>query len=903
VLRSTERAFAKVPFLATLSAAERRHVADHAELASFAAGATIIARDEPGRTLYVILRGRVRVIRAGKATAGAAPLAEFGPGEFFGEMALLENAPRSADVVAVTPTTCALLTWDVFQRDLLGNPGVATALLAAMSRRLRALSELHERPQVETRVPAKERERRILREGEAAMVADIRGTLVVKEHNHFTLSDRDGNFPMGNRAGLGLYLGDTRHLSGYELSLGRVQPVVLVSTAHLGYAAEQQLTNRDLTTRGRTVRKETLLISRERLAHDSGFYEEITVRNFNPFPVAIDLHLRFAADFADIFEVRGVGRDQRGVHRRPTIAGDTVTLTYDGLDDRRYQTALTFTPRPRHLGSTTMDHRAQVEPFGECVLRVRVAAHVTSLSESGNHDDGRTPEETPYAAQQVARAQHSYEEWRATATRIVTESELFNATIDRSVADLRLLVNRLDGQPYFAAGIPWFAALFGRDSLITALQTLAWKPDLAAGTLRLLARYQGTADDPWRDEEPSKILHELRTGELARTGRVPHTPYYGSIDATPLFLVLAAAYHDWTGDDALMRELLPHLDAALDWCRVWGDRDGDGYIEYARRSGQGLANQGWRDSGDGILFQDGHLPEPPIALVEVQGYLYAAYRGMARVLRALGDQNAGRADELDERAAALKARFNRDFWLPDVDFYALGLDGEKRPIDAITSNPGQALWTGIVDETRAPAVAARLLGEDLFSGWGVRTLTRTAAAYNPLGYHLGTVWPHDNALVAAGLRRYGAAPQANRVLTGLHEAALEFPDHRLPELFAGIARSSYGAPIGYPVACSPQAWAAATLPFLLTDALGLHPSRGGRLLQIVRPILPSWFGDVRVRGLRVGETLIDLDLQQPTTPGDPARVTIEGQQGAPLEVRIVAEPDQALRSVATTARA
>jgi len=896
-VRSTERALARVPFLAPLSATERRHVADRAELATYAAGATIIARDEPGRTLYVILKGRVRVVHAGKTGTGTAPLAEFGPGEFFGEMALLENAPRSADVIAVTPTTCALLTWDVFQRDLLGNPGVATALLAALSRRLRALSELHEHPQVETKAPPKERERRILREGEAAMVADIRGTLVVKEHNHFTLCDRDGNCPIGNRAGLGLYLGDTRHLSGYELSLGRVQPVVLVSTAHLGYAAEQQLTNRDLTTRGRTVRKETLLISRERLAHDSGFYEEITVRNFNAFPVAVNLQLRFAADFADIFEVRGVGRDRRGAHRRPSIAGDTVTLTYDGLDGRRYQTALTFSPQPTRLGSTTMAHRAEVEAFGECVLRVQVAAHVTSSGDSENHDQGRTPEETPHAATQVARAQHSYEEWRSTATRIVTDSELFNATIDRSLGDLRLLVNRLDEQPYFAAGIPWFAALFGRDSLITALETLAWKPDLAASTLRLLARYQGTRDDAWRDEEPGKILHELRTGELARTGRVPHTPYYGSIDATPLFLVLAASYHDWTGDDGLMRELLPHLDAALEWCRVWGDRDGDGYIEYARRSGQGLANQGWRDSGDGILFQDGHLPEPPIALVEVQGYLYAAYLGMARVLRALGNEHAGRAEELDERAATLKERFNNDFWLPDLEFYALGLDGGKRPIDAITSNPGQALWTGIVDQARAPAVTTRLLSEDLFSGWGVRTLSRTAAAFNPLGYHLGTVWPHDNALVAAGLRRYGSATDANRVLTGLHEAALEFPDHRLPELFAGIARSSYGAPIGYPVACSPQAWAAATLPFLLGDALGLHPSQGGTTLQIVRPTLPSWFGDVQVRGLRVGAARLDLNFRQPTTPGDPARVTIEGQQGAPLEVLIITEPDCTIQTL------
>lgn len=884
------RALGTVPFLRGLSDTARAAIADRVEIRGYPEGTTIVAQDDPGRTLYVVLEGRVRVVR--HAEEAAVPLAEFGPGEFFGEMALLEDAPRSADVIALAPTTCALLGWEVFHRDLLGTPAVATALLAGLSRRLRALSALHERPHHETPASPQERERRILRAGETAMIGDIRAALVVKEHNHFTLCDPEGNIPLGNTVGLGLYLGDTRHLSGYAVSLDLVEPVVLVSTARLGYAAEQQLTNRDMEVGGALVRKETLLIGRERLAHDAGFYEEITLSNFNTFPVAVDVQIRFAADFADILEVRGVDREQRGAHLPALVAADTVTLRYDGRDGRRYETALTVDPPPTALTEAMVSLRLPVGALDRAALRVRVAARVAPRADgddtaapSAAPTEGRRPEELPRAAAQIARAARSYQDWLATATRMTTDSELLDAVTARSLADLRLLVNRLDDQWYFAAGIPWFATLFGRDSLIVGLQTLAWNPDLAAGILRLLARYQGTRDDAWRDEEPGKILHELRTGELARTGAIPHTPYYGSIDATPLFLVLAAEYYDWTGDAATLRAILPNILAALDWCAHHGDRDRDGYLAYARRSRKGLANQGWKDSGEGIMFRDGRLPEAPIALVEVQGYLYAAYRGSARVLRSLDPvAHADRARDLDARAGALKARFNRDFWMADAGFFALGLDGERRQIDAITSNPGQALWTGIVDEAKAPAVVAHLLGDALFSGWGIRTLGRDMAAYNPLGYHLGTIWPHDNALIAAGLRRYGFADEANRLLTALYEAALQFPYYRLPELFCGIERSAYGAPIGYPVACSPQAWAAGTIPFVLGRTLGLRPTDGGRTLHVVRPLLPPWLNEVRVRGLRVGGAHLDLTFARPSV--GPARVTVDANTGG-VEVLIV----------------
>jgi glycogen debranching enzyme/CRP-like cAMP-binding protein len=884
---TVEHALRKIPLLSGLSDLDLRPLAGRIEVHDYAPGATIVSQNDRGGGLYLILSGRVQVVRHTRAPSRTARLRELDEGDFFGEMALLEDAPRSADVTATTQTRCAVLSRDVFLDCLLGNRAVALSLLSTLSRRLRSLSELVERPQVDTPATPRERERRILEQGETAMANDIRDALLIKEQNHFTLSDRQGNIPIGNTAGLGLYLGDTRHLSGYEVSLGRVQAVDLVSTAQLGYAADHQLTNRDMRHGRRMLRKETLLISRERIAHDSGFDERITLHNFNFFPIDVAIQLRFAADFADIFEVRGLGRAKRGAHLPVRLTAERVVLAYEGQDNRTYQTELAFSPPPTQLRPTTMQHRVHVEALGRSSLQVRVTARV------GGDDQATAPELSDpigeSGGERHARAKRSYDEWLQAATVVETDSGLFDAASTRSLKDLRLLVNNLDGQWFFGAGTPWYATLFGRDSLITGLQTLAWNPDLAGGILRLLARYQGTRHDAWRDEEPGKILHELRTGELARTNSVPHTPYYGTIDATPLFIMLAADYYAWTGDIVLLREIRPNLEAALRWCLEYGDIDGDGYIEYARRSRKGLANQGWKDSGEGILFSSGRLPKPPIALVEVQAYLFAAYRGMARLLRALDPPQAGRPGEdgarsleLELRARRLKERFNTDFWMPAESFYALGLDGAKHQIDTVTSNPGHALWTGIVDDEHAPAVAAQLLSQELFSGWGVRTLSSRAAAYNPLGYHLGTVWPHDNSIIVAGLRRYGFDVEAGQILNALFGAALHFPYFRLPELFSGIARTDYGVPVGYPVACSPQAWAADALPFMLTQMLGLLPHDGGATLDVVRPILPLGVNRLQLRGLRVGSARVDLAFERVDHQDEQTRVTARATAGTPL---------------------
>ena len=457
-----------------------------------------------------------------------------------------------------------------------------------------------------------------------------------------------------------------------------------------------------------------------------------------------------------------------------------------------------------------------------------------------------------------AEAGAAYRAWWRGATEIESDNELFNLTLQRSTTDLRLLVNDGPGQRewHLAAGIPWFVTLFGRDSIITALQVLAFRPQIAYATLDVLAARQATALDPERDAEPGKILHELRTGELAAVGELPHTPYYGSVDSTPLWLILLGATFDWTGDRALLDRLWPNALAALEWIDRWGDRDGDGFVEYERRNPTGLLNQGWKDSSDAVRDRRGRLAPTPIALVEVQGYVYDAKRRMARLAAIRGETEL--AARLETEAAALRERFEAAFWVPDLRYYAMALDGEKRPADAITSNPGQALWSGIVAPERARPVADRLLGPGLYSGWGVRTYAAGQPGYNPIGYHTGTVWPHDTSLIAAGLKRYGLEEEANELISRVFEAAQAFPAYRLPELFCGFERDSATAPVPYPVACSPQAWAAGA-PFLfLQTMLGLQPHAERGELELLHPRLPSWLRSVRVRNLRVGSAVVDL---------------------------------------------
>ena len=428
------------------------------------------------------------------------------------------------------------------------------------------------------------------------------------------------------------------------------------------------------------------------------------------------------------------------------------------------------------------------------------------------------------------------------------------------MSDLRLLQS-IDpmGEPFIAAGVPWFTTLFGRDSLITSLQCLPFLPRLALETLEILARRQATAEDPWRDAEPGKILHELRTGEMSRTGELPFSPYYGSVDATPLWLILLGETYDWTGDDGLIERYWPNALAALDWIDTWGDRDGDGFVEYERRAETGLRNQGWKDSTDAIRWLDGNLAETPIALAEVQGYVFDAKRRMARLARHRGESPL--ADRLEADALVLQGRFIERFRLPDGSI-AMALDRAKRPVDAVGSNAGHCLWTGIVSPEGAPAAAAALGTKAMDSGWGLRTYAADQPGYNPIGYHTGTVWPHDTAIAAAGLRRYGLDAAAGTLSGGLLSAAQHFPAFRLPELFCGFDRAATGAPIAYPVACSPQAWAAGASLMIIGTILGLQADAAAHRLTLDRPNLPSELTKVVVRGVRVGEATCDLLLHR-----------------------------------------
>ncbi|MBI1886519.1 MAG: amylo-alpha-1,6-glucosidase [Chloroflexi bacterium] len=654
-------------------------------------------------------------------------------------------------------------------------------------------------------------EQTLLPEAEPMAVQDIRDALVIRERDLFLLTDVHGEVPSVNLNGYGLYYADTRYLSAYEFTFADARPVVLLSTGELGYSGEQVLTNPTMTSaEGRVLPRGTIEVRRQRVVEDV-LEETLRITSYNVFPVTLDLHYTFRADFADIFEVRGYERTSPGQYYQPRKTEATITFAYKGVDGRKRETRITFSPAP--LSITPVGENGGMRVSFRVSLRHRESAALRTVIAV----DGRL--EAAQGVERFGTVAHEYDEWLRSATNVYADNDFFNAVLQRSLHDLRMLWNHdTNSGAYPAAGTPWFDTLFGRDVCIVSLQTLAFKPEIARQCLKVLARWQGTKFDPWRDEEPGKILHELRNDELTVAGELPYSPYYGSVDSTPLFLWLAGQYYAWTADLELMAELEPNLRAALQWIEQYGDVNSDGFVEYEKRSAKGLVNQGWKDSGDSIIHTDGTLVEPPIALVEVQGYVYAAKRGLAPVFAALGDE--GLARRLLSEAAALKRSFNREFWLPE-GFFALALDGQRRPAATITSNPGHALWTGIASRGYSPQVVERLMRNDMFSGWGIRTLSTTSARFNPFGYHLGTVWPHDNSILAMGFKKYGFEEELSEVATALFDAARAFP-------------------------------------LVLQAMLGLHPDAPGNRLTLVRPRLPSWLGQLQVERLRVGRGEADL---------------------------------------------
>ncbi|MGD9803074.1 MAG: glycogen debranching N-terminal domain-containing protein [Hyphomicrobiaceae bacterium] len=696
----------------------------------------------------------------------------------------------------------------------------------------------------------------------------------LKHNDTFAVFDSHGDIGAASGGNDGLFHSDTRYLSHLELLIDGTQPLLLGSAIkddNLNYYVD--LTNPDIFVDDEIVLlKNTVHIGRTMYLFAGSLRERIILTNHGSEPVEFSLSLTFASDFADIFEVRGISRDRRGRTWREILGKTTVALSYMGLDDTLRQTGLSFEPAPDLLLDSAATYSVRLAPGARRTIFVAASSgHI--LPESIQ----------PFFKGLVGLRRERQQSTRGITT-VETSNEVVNEILCRAMADLSMLVTITPEGRYPYAGIPWYSTTFGRDGIITALQMLWMDPDVAAGVLRHLARYQATMNDPINDANPGKILHEMRGGEMAALREVPFELYYGSVDATPLFVVLAGCYAARTGDYALIRELWPAIERALAWIDGPGDPDGDGFVEYMRAVSTGLANQGWKDSHDSIFHADGRLAEGPIALVEVQGYVYAAKRLAASCARALGATD--RAAELDTQADKLRERFEDAFWCEDIGTYALALDGAKAPCKVRTSNAGQVLFTGIAHPDRGHRVAAGLFDPDFYSGWGIRTVARGEARYNPMSYHNGSVWPHDNALIAQGLGRYGQKGGIGLVLEGLVRATTYMDDRRLPELFCGFRRRAGRGPTVYPSACSPQAWASGA-PFAVLQAmLGLEFDHGARRIGLINPTVPAFVGDITIRNLSIGDATADFAVRQ-----DGGAVSLQVLRAtAGLQVSLVLDP-------------
>lgn len=687
-------------------------------------------------------------------------------------------------------------------------------------------------------------------------------TRVLKYGDTFAVSDRFGDIDVVGAGDLGLYHQDTRFLSRFTLRLGENRPLLLSSTIKDDNALlAVDCTNADVWHDGEVVIPRGVIhLFRSRVLWDATCFERLRIHNYARAAVDIALAIEIDADFADIFEVRGLSRDRRGRPLPPQVGDDALLLAYEGLDGRTRRTRIAFRPAPTRLTGSHACFQLHLAPRGEGSWYWSISCELDPAPPGGPRPPGRAgPTSSRPTYEEAAReAAAVLGRARADEPEIFTSNEQFNDWLNRSLVDLHMMRTDTVHGPYPYAGVPWYSTVFGRDGIITALECLWFNPHVARGVLGYLAATQADAESPEQDAQPGKVLHETRAGEMAALGEVPFRRYYGTVDATPLFVMLAGEYFRRTGDRAFIASIWPSVDRALAWIDRYGDMDGDGFVEYASRSRRGLVHQGWKDSHDAVFHRDGTPARGPIALCEVQGYVYAAKLAAAGLARLLGHD--GRAEELASQACALRRRFDAAFWCDELATYALALDGDKRPCLVRTSNAGHCLFSGIADARRAPALAATLTGEASFSGWGIRTVAASEACYNPMSYHNGSVWPHDNALIAAGFARYGRRREVLALLTGLFDASLFFDLHRLPELFCGFPRRPGEGPTLYPVACSPQAWASGAVFLLLQACLGLQALASERKLVFSMPCLPEFLQQVTIRRLRVGEACVDLAL-------------------------------------------
>lgn len=707
-------------------------------------------------------------------------------------------------------------------------------------------------------------------------------TLTVKDNDLFLVTDTLGNIGGLLRddmnASMGLFCHDTRFLSRLELQIEGRPPVLLSSTADKGFALSVLCTNPRLdgerleeaeqleaeahVEEGEIsyapLRAETIGIARD-IVLNGALFDEIEVSNYTTSRIRFELSLSFDADFVDLFEVRGYGRGHRGqiLHEVPKDEAaqketQELTLAYKGRDGLVMQSSIEFMHRqPDYLKGKTAIWQLDLDSHETLKLGYRLRVLINSRSSS--------IVSAPATLGQAKAAELAEQkEWQQHVTQIRSDEKTINQVIERAEQDVYLLRQTFGKGKVLSAGVPWFSTLFGRDSIIAASQTLMLDPTIARETLSILAKYQGKEENEWRDEQPGKILHEIRMGEMARCEEIPHTPYYGTVDATPLWLMLYCEYYAWTHDTETIDRLWANALAAMDW--IDRQMSETGYISYYRLSKRGLANQGWKDSGNCIVNRKGQMAKGAIALCEVQAYAYSAKIRLAEIARL--KKRLDLADQWQDEAKDLKRRFNQDFWIAEEDFCALALDGEGKPVDSITSNPGHCLSLGILAPEKAYSVAERLRAPDMYSGWGIRTLSSLSPAYNPMGYHIGSVWPHDNSMIAVGLRSLGLVDQALELSQSLIDMTLNQPYNRPPELFCGYERTDGNAPVMYPVACTPQAWATGSIFQLLQVMINLVPDARNNCLRILDPALPESINKLSLQNLRVGSTLLDLEFER-----------------------------------------
>ncbi len=674
---------------------------------------------------------------------------------------------------------------------------------------------------------------------------------VLKHGDTFAVFDRSGNIQPIGLGEQGLYHDGTRFLSRLEMRVQGRRPILLSSTVREDNATlAVDLTNPDIIVDGQVVLpRDQLHLFRYSFLWNGVCYERLRVRNFSMQQVPLTLSLVFDADYVDIFEVRGIKRDARGETLPPVVEADRVQLSYRGLDNVVRRTTLHFSPAPTSLSGVRAEYEGSLPPLGEAVYFFTIACEPPNRGLDVPRFDDATS-----AAAEERRALNSV------TPHLFTSNEQLNDWLVRSTADIDLMTTHTPHGPYPYAGVPWYSTVFGRDGVLTALSTLWADPSVARGVLAFLAANQARESNEFQDAEPGKILYETRRGEMAALHEIPFGRYYGSVDATPLFVVLAGAYYQRTGDIEFVRSLWPHIEAALQWIEKYGDVDGDGFVEYWRRSKKGLIVQGWRDSFDAVFHADGSLADGPVALCEVQGYVYAARRAAAELAACLGLHR--RASALTRQAETLRDSFENAFWCEDISTYALALDGAKRPCRVRASNAGHCLFSGIASAERAALVARTLLRDDSFSGWGIRTVAANEIRYNPMSYHNGSVWPHDNAIIAAGFARYGLVEGMHRVFTGIFDASIFVDMHRMPELFCGFPRRPGEGPTLYPVACAPQSWSAAVVFSMLQSMLGLTIDAPRKQIRFVRSVMPEAIKNIRIRNLRIGEATVDLALQR-----------------------------------------